>query len=71
MRDEKTLLDGPQEGVKVARSGYPLPDVIHVGKRPMGDGFAAWSEEPSERFPARYSIDCHGSGNYRFDYYVK
>lgn len=58
--EEGTLIGGPQDGVKVRRTGG-LPLWVHVGPKWMGDGFAAWSRAPSERFPARYVWDGYSS----------
>lgn len=52
---ERALVGGPQDGGQVCRSGYPLPATVYVGRKPLGDGHAAWSSEPCERFPAKYA----------------
>lgn len=75
MAETATLIGGPQDGARVRKSGgsdgHPpmLPDVICVGPKWLGDGFAAWGEKPSERFPARYSRDERDTGLFRFDYW--
>lgn len=75
MAETATLISGPQDGAKVRKSGgddghpYMLPDVLYVGAKWLGDGFAAWSDEPSDRFPARYSRDERDTGTFRFDYW--
>lgn len=54
---EAELSGGPQDGGKVHAVGGELPQTIYVGRKPMGDGYAAWSRERSDRFPARYVLD--------------
>lgn len=51
------LIGGPQDGGKVKAVGGEIPQTIYVGRKWMGDGFAAWSSEPSERFPCCYVLD--------------
>jgi hypothetical protein len=51
---EATLIGGPQDGAKVRVGGGTLPCTLYVGPKWLGDGFAAWSSLPSERFPCRY-----------------
>ncbi len=55
-QDEFRLRHGPQDGAKVKRIGEAMPVTIYVGPKWLGDGFAAWSREGSERFPCRYVI---------------
>jgi hypothetical protein len=62
--DKYELVGGPQDGARICRTGYPLPLTVYVGPKWMGDGFAAWSDEPSERFPAKYVND--GGGQFLF-----
>lgn len=52
------LVGGPQDGGKIRTPGCddPLPDVVYVGPRHMGDNYAAWSQEQSKRFPERYVV---------------
>ena len=64
MPREAHLIGGPQDGARVRGVGGPLPDRIHVGPQWLGDGHAAWSREPSWRFPACYL--CDDGINYRF-----
>lgn len=53
--NEAKLIGGPQDGSRVRiGSASGLPDTIYVGPKWLGDGASAWSEEPCERFPARY-----------------
>lgn len=56
MAEEKTLVGGPQDGGKVRRDGEgsKLPDSVYVGPKPLGDGYSAWSDKKSTRFPACY-----------------
>jgi hypothetical protein len=51
---EAVLVGGPQDGGKVHAVGGQLPQVLHVGPKWLGDGYAAWSRKPSKRFPACY-----------------
>lgn len=53
----KTLVGGPQDGAKIEKSGdVTWPDSVFVGRKWLGDGFAAWSRKPSKRFPAEYKL---------------
>ena len=54
------LIGGPQDGGRVRTPGCddPLPDVLYVGLMSMGDRYAAWSREQSERFPVRYVVSA-------------
>ncbi len=49
----RELSGGPQDGAMVKAVG-DLPATIYVGPKWLGDGFAAWSRELSDRFPVRY-----------------
>lgn len=60
------LSGGPQDGARVHPVGHRLADPIHVGPKWLGDGFAAWSSEACERFPAQYRFD-HASGKFAFE----
>ena len=77
MAETATLIGGPQDGAKVRKAGgeeghpYFLPDVLYVGPKWLGDGFAAWGRKPSKRFPARYSRCERDTGSFRFDYWDK
>ncbi len=51
------LVGGPQDGARVTIGGGELPQRLYVGPRNLGDGFAAWSREACERFPAAYEDD--------------
>ena len=62
------LFGGPQDGAKITGVGEVLPQTLFVGRKWMGDGFAAWSRECCERFPAKYIIDGY---HYRFRGYCK
>jgi hypothetical protein len=62
-QEEFELRRGPQDGAKVKRIGSIMPQTIFVGPVWMGDGFAAWGRERSERFPCRYVMD-----GYKFVY---
>jgi hypothetical protein len=53
------LIRGPQDGAKVKRIGEVMPDTIYVGRKWMGDGYAAWSSEPCDRFPCCYVMNCY------------
>jgi hypothetical protein len=76
MAETATLVGGPQDGAKVRKSGgdeghpYMLPDVLYVGPKWLGDGFAAWSRGPSKRFPARYLRHARDTGNFYFDCFI-
>lgn len=48
------LLHGPQDGARVAEVGGQIPDTIYVGPKWLGDGYAAYGQERSGRFPCRY-----------------
>jgi hypothetical protein len=48
------LVGGPQDGGKVTIGGGTLPYELYVGPRWLGDGYAAWSRERSDRFPCLY-----------------
>ncbi len=56
MAETCKLQGGPQNGERVKSIGDPstLPDTVHVGRRPMGDGYAAWGRELCARFPCEY-----------------
>jgi hypothetical protein len=54
MSNSYSLVLGPQDGAKVADVGGRIPDVIFVGPKWLGDGFAAWGCERSDRFPECY-----------------
>lgn len=54
---EIELVGGPQDGAKVHAVGGRLPQVIHVGPRWLGDGYAAWSRSYCWRFPCSYYLD--------------
>jgi hypothetical protein len=54
MPKEAVLYGGPQDGARVTVGGGTLPPAVHVGPRWLGDGYAAWSRDPSTRFPAAY-----------------
>lgn len=60
---ECTLIRGPQDGAKVTYgsdeglAGMPL--TLFVGRKWLGDGYAAWSREASDRFPAEYARVPH------------
>lgn len=64
--NEAELVGGPQDGAKVKAAGGIFPRAIYVGPKNLGDGFAAWSDEGSERFPAAYI--CMGNWNNRFTF---
>lgn len=49
-----TLIGGPQDGALVKSLGQAFPGAIYVGPTWLGDGFAAWAAEGSQRFPAAY-----------------
>lgn len=54
------LIGGPQDGAKVrtgSSSGMTPFQEIYLGPKWLGDGHAAWSTEPSDRFPYRYVRD--------------
>lgn len=61
-----SLIGGPQDGacVRTCSNQDPLPIYLHLGPCWLGDGYAAWSQEPSQRFPARYVYD--GQRAWRF-----
>jgi hypothetical protein len=50
---EASLVGGPQDGARVT-SVKELPFSIYVGRTPLGDGYAAWSSDGSQVFPACY-----------------
>lgn len=54
---ESRLSGGPQDGARITDPGGNLPERVHVGPKWLGDGFAAWSDEPCPRFPAVYEWD--------------
>lgn len=58
------LIGGPQDGARITAGGGVLPLRVHVGPKWLGDGFAAWSRSPCQRFPAYYLYD--GEANYIF-----
>jgi hypothetical protein len=60
------LVLGPQDGGKVAQISARMPGVIFVGPRPLGDGYAAWSSERSNRFPHAYLMQS--DGRFWFEY---
>lgn len=55
--DSFELCEGPQDGARVHRVGDVMPQTIYVGRKWMGDGFAAWGREQSDRFPVCYVMD--------------
>lgn len=50
------LVLGPQDGAMVAEVGGRIPNTIFVGLERLGDGFAAYGSELSERFPFAYLL---------------
>lgn len=54
------LVLGPQDGAKVREVGGSIPQVIFVGPSYLGDGFAAYGLERSERFPCCYIMQSDG-----------
>lgn len=55
MNNEVARLNGgPQDGARVTTGVGLLPDVVFVGPKWLGDGFAAWSREQCNRFPVCY-----------------
>lgn len=54
---EFELCKGPQDGAKVKRVGDVMPQTIYVGPKWLGDGYAAWGQNPCGRFPCRYVMD--------------
>lgn len=50
------LVRGPQDGAFV-HAMEPIPEVVYVGPKNLGDGFAAWGREGCKRFPCKYAID--------------
>ena len=48
MPETATLYGGPQDGILVHCVGG-LPPTIYVGSKWLGDGYAVWSREPSEK----------------------
>jgi hypothetical protein len=64
MHSKHELLLGPQDGANVC--GYDMPMTIFVGPKWLGDGFAAWGRERSDRFPEAYHR-CP-SGKYIHEY---
>lgn len=55
------LCKGPQDGAMVKPIGGVMPQTIFVGPKWLGDGFAAYGTEWSQRFPCCYVLD-----GYRF-----
>jgi hypothetical protein len=53
----KELVGGPQDGAKVHSVGGEIPQTIYVGPKWLGDGYAAWARERSDRFPCCYVLD--------------
>lgn len=54
---EAELVGGPQDGGRVHTVCEKIPQTIYVGRRWLGDGYAAWSRKWSERFPVCYVLD--------------
>jgi hypothetical protein len=52
MAEKFDLVRGPQDGAKI--TGVGIPEVVYVGRKWMGDGYAAWGREQSNRFPEAY-----------------
>lgn len=52
---ESTLIGGPQDGAKVEDVGGYLPPSLYVGPKCLGDGYAAWADKKSKRFPSHYA----------------
>lgn len=52
MNETFDLVRGPQDGAKI--TGMDIPEIVYVGRRWMGDGYAAWGREQSKRFPEGY-----------------
>lgn len=57
--DAFELCNGPQDGARVQGVGEVMPQTIYVGPKWMGDGFASWGREFSERFPCKYVRGVH------------
>jgi hypothetical protein len=65
---EARLVGGPQDGARVRHGGGDLPLRLYVGPKWLGDGFAAWSREPSKRFPACYIYYGLKNGEQSFEF---
>lgn len=62
---EARLRGGPQDGGKV-KWVTGLPEMVYCGHQPMEDGYAAWSDEPSNRFPCGYRWQ-EGTTTYQYE----
>ena len=51
------LVGGPQDGAYVTIGNRRLPSLLFVGPRWLGDGWAAWGRQRSQRFPVCYRFD--------------
>jgi hypothetical protein len=51
------LINGPQDGADIVVYDVPTPQKVFVGRKSMGDGFAAWGKELCDRFPCQYNFD--------------
>lgn len=56
------LVYGPQDGARVCTGSeeVALPEVLYVGPKWLGDGYAAWGRKQSKRFPCCYVRGVHG-----------
>lgn len=61
---KRILVLGPQDGAKVC--GQDMPEMIFVGPKWLGDGYASWGRERCDRFPAGYVL-CD-DGKYYHEY---
>lgn len=53
--NDSELVGGPQDGGKVTIGGSsPVPDVVFLGPKWLGDGYAAWSRVRGATKPAMY-----------------
>lgn len=54
------LVLGPQDGARVCEVGGKIPSTIFVGPKWLGDGFAAYGADRSDRFPCAYIKQSDG-----------
>lgn len=66
-RIDVRLRHGPQDGSKVRVDFDPVPEMVWVGPKWLGDGYSAYTRfGPSKRFPALYRYQSE-KGFYQFD----
>lgn len=74
MLGDAILSGGPQDGAIIHFPDDFKTVYVYVGRKWLGDGYAAFSRDPCDRFPVRYwhSGDKYmGKVKYLFDEYIQ